>query len=197
MELSEDQIKFLDYYKRLPKNAGAIPHRDSVRIQDIPQFLGKLTVLHMEGPRRAFITLSGSKIEERLNTPLTGVNIYDLIPEREHALNEYLLRHVISQPCAGFSSLLGEIEGSGVTETSSLAVPFLDKDGKPTSVLLFQETDYTEVNPSLQINKSFEAIHISSMRNARFYDLGYGIPEDDGTISAYYASLGSAFISQN
>lgn len=189
MELNPDQKKFLKYYNSLPRESGRIPSRHSLRIQDIPDLLGTIAVLKINSEFEAIITLSGSLSERILNTPLTGVNIYDLMAEREKVLNSYLLKQVTNHPCAGSSTMVGNVIGSQVTATHNLSVPFLAKDGQSISVVVYQQFNTMQANNHVNINRSLDAIHISHVEDIFTYDIGYGIPQDDGTIANYNASL--------
>jgi hypothetical protein len=189
MKLNSDQKKFLDYYNFLPRTSRKIPSRESLKIQDIPELLGNITILKIVSKFEAEITLNGSLSEELLNTSLTGVNIYDLLEEREKILNSYLLTQVMDQPCAGSSTMIGTITGSHVTATHNLSVPFLALDGESISILVYQQFNTVHADRYANINKSLDAIHISHIEDIHTYDIGYGIPEDDGTIAKYNASL--------
>ena len=173
----------------MPRTDHKVPNRDSFDIRDIPDLLGSINVLQINGPREALITLSGSIGDEMLNTSLTGVNFYDVLEEREKPLLEYLLTLVTDHPCAGSSTMLGTVVGSNVTATHCLSVPFIAKDGFSKTVLVFQQFNTMHADRFSNINKSTDAINVTHFDDINNYDIGYGLPEDDGTIASYQRSL--------
>ena len=85
--------------------------------------------------------------------------------------------------------MVGTVVGSKVTATHNLSLPFLAKDNQSIAVVVYQQFNTVSASHYTHINKPLNAIHISHVEDIFTYDIGYGVPKDDGTIANYNALL--------
>ena len=193
MELNKAQEIFLQYYQSLPRTDSAVPHRNDFRIQDIPNLLGNIIVLEIKGPQQAIITLSGSKGEALLNTGMTGLNIFDMLHEREKHINAILIEDVITHPCAGSSTMVGSVINSYVTSSHNLSVPFVSKSGIIDCIICYSQYDVNEVKNLHGFSKYADNIQTSHLSDIHTYDIGHGVPDKHPDITSYEAEINAGF----
>ncbi|WP_333698167.1 PAS domain-containing protein [Kordiimonas lacus] len=91
---------FIRYYISLVQD-GQIPSRAQIHPKDIQRILPWLSIGKYIKPRVMVPTLVGSAIDESIGTPLTGKNIFEILPSDAWAHYEYFYDTVCETPCFG------------------------------------------------------------------------------------------------
>ena len=185
MELSKDQQAFFEYYLALPQGTTGVPNWASFRIQDIPHLLGLIYVTEVIGPREHIIRLAGAKAEELLKTGLTGINIFDLWPDREKLVNEHITQDMVTQPCAYVNRMVGTVKNSNVDSVHGLLVPFSSSGTKIDMIVIYGEYYGAQPANSQDFTKYDGNIVISHIENIAYLDIGHGVPEKGPGIAKY------------
>ena len=154
-------------------------------MQDIPHLLGLIYVTQVIGPREHIVRLAGSKSEELLNTGLTGINIFDLWPDREKRVNEYITQDMVTQPCAYANRIVGTVVNSNVNSVDGLLVPFSNDGKKVDMIIVYGEHHGVQPASPQAFTKYDGNIVISHIENITYLDIGHGVPEKGLGINEY------------
>ncbi len=164
----------------LPKNKDGIPLKEAFDPMTLPQLLPYYLLGKMSKPGSVIVKISGEKLNEVYSSPLTGLNIYDIMSGVEKEFVANLHKTMLERPCGVHTTRQLKKETGLTINLSTYSLPLISENSKDKYFLMYFEdqTAASEVN-SMQGKLS----ELSPYTSLEFIDIGSGIPNDDTFIA--------------
>lgn len=169
--LSERSLAFLSYWQDA-RGANPIPLPQDIRPSDITALLPYLRYMRWDGPKAVVYRLWGTGLAEWMRVDLTGINVFDLLPESEHATEMERLVNLHRVPC-------GFVQQRKVTDRSGMArlFEFLTLPvaaGSDGQARMIGPGSFVDAVPGERVELADDPR--TEIHSFRYIDLGHGIP---------------------
>ncbi|MGD1934574.1 MAG: PAS domain-containing protein [Candidatus Phaeomarinobacter sp.] len=170
--LSERSLAFLAYWKEA-RGRSALPSPEDIRPSELTELLPYLRYMRWDGPERVVFRLWGTGLAELMKTDLTGLNVFDMLPERERETERVRLKNLHLVPC-GFAQQRRVTDVSGVTRLFEfLTLPVsAGSDGQPRMI---GPGSFVDAVPGERVELADDPKTV--IHSFTYLDLGFGIPE--------------------
>lgn len=174
-EFSPPQREFLQYYRDLCAQVGDVPSRAQVDLAKLKPYLGWVTLAERQGPRHLVPTVMGSAVDEVLQTSLTGVNLFEYLPDEIAETTDCFYSHIVGQPCGGFMvrTLVGHNEI--MRGYRSLQLPLRGATGEINRMI--GVIAVSAVPPVASKFGSPSEVNTVEISEIRYLNIGFGLPD--------------------
>ncbi len=164
----------LAYWRSLPIAEGAkVPAKSSLSPGALKPHLPNIGIFERIGRYDVRIRLFGTQLDEKFGKPMTGVNLFDLLPEEQREFYADLYEATLDS-LAGCRLVRKSVDkNDNVITGESLILPMADDAGEAryTVGILIMESE-SRLDDPLDVSKLNQAKIIS----VEFVDIGHGLP---------------------
>ena len=174
MPISGVLEQLLKYWQELPRESGAmIPARASLQPIELHELLPRISLMKRRDRYDLQVSMIGTGTPTLWQTPMAGMNAFDLTSPDMRENTARLYEAVLDQP-SGVHMLESVFHRRGRdVQIASLYLPLADRDGK--SVYIIGCSVYRKKGAYGRINDRLLPDH-QKVSSIEFIDLGYGKP---------------------
>lgn len=160
------------YWRSLPRT-GKVPAHPLFDLLDIPHLLSNVIIIEVntEMPGVMKVTFSGSTINERSGTDITGIDYRELYPSPAHSALWQSALTMVEHPCGHYQYTEVQYENaeSGITEGTSFPV----SGRSPNHHFIVGTTEWVGFALSGRLGK---AAQVTNTISRQWIDIGFGVP---------------------
>ncbi len=166
--------QLLDHWHQLPKEEGAtIPARCALHTANLHELLPRISLMKRLDRYDVQVSMVGTSAEALWQTPLAGINAFDLTAPDMRENTARLYEAILDQPSGVHMLETIRRQNGSPAEVASLYLPLADERGDPTYILgcsvYVKQSLYGRINNRLMLDHR-------KISNIEFLDLGAGKP---------------------
>lgn len=164
----------LAYWRTMPIAEGAkVPAKSALSPSSLKPHLPNIGIFERLGRYDVQIRLFGTQLDEKFGKPMTGVNLFDFLPENQWEFYADLYEVTLDAP-AGCRLVRKSVDkNDNVITGESLILPLADEAGEVryTVGILLMESE-SPLDYPLDASK----LHQAKIISVEFVDIGHGLP---------------------
>ena len=177
---SKSNVKsLLGMIANLPKNEDGIPLKKSFNPMALPQLLPYILLGEMPKFGSVIVQVSGEKLNDVFSSPLTGLDLFDIMSEKEKEFVINLHKTMLGHPCGVHTTRQLKKETGLVISLSTYSFPLISDNGKERYFLMYFEDLTAATEPKSLHGKLSE---LSPYTSLDLVDIGNGTPNNSTLI---------------
>lgn len=174
MPLPDVLSQLMHYWQALPQRGSrCIPSRFSMLPTDLADITPRLSLLKRESRYQVNVSKVGTSHNTAWQSPLVGMNSFDLIPPNMRENMAKLYAAVLDHPCGVVLTEQYTARSGAYRKVYSLYLPMTDKNDHPHYIIGCSA--YEKISEIQPINDRLLPAH-EQVTSVEFLDIGAGIP---------------------